>query len=132
MPISFLVYNLTTEQANLVLQRKVWSSHAVTFRATHFTPTCPNFMFAIRGLGMISVKIVYPIVKQVWESDATKTYMQSLVDKALDDEKEKVKAELDVTISDTVSFFFYLSLTSSLIIRAGSSFSKYDITPTSL
>ncbi len=81
---------------------------------------------------MISVKIVYPIVKQVWESDATKTYMQSLVDKALDDEKEKVKAELDVTISDTVSFFFYLSLTSSLIIRAGSSFSKYDITPTSL
>src|SRR6266702_7076369 len=46
-------------------------------------------------LGMISVKIVYLIVKQVWESDATKTYTQSLVDEAPDDEKEKVKAELE-------------------------------------
>jgi len=95
MPISFLVYNLTTEQADLVLQCKVWSSHAVTFCATRFAPTCPNFMFAIRGLGTISVKIVYLIVKQVWESDATKTYTQSLVNEALDDEKEKVKAELE-------------------------------------
>ncbi|KAH9026778.1 hypothetical protein EDB84DRAFT_1440030 [Lactarius hengduanensis] len=52
MPLSFLVYNLTSDQADLVLQRHVWSSRAITFRATRFGHSCPNFMFAISGLGV--------------------------------------------------------------------------------
>ncbi|KAH9016245.1 hypothetical protein EDB84DRAFT_1567349 [Lactarius hengduanensis] len=94
-PKSFLVYNLSNDQVDLVLQRKVWSSRAITFRATRFATVCPNFMFAIRGLGTISVKAVYPIVKQVWKSNKTKVYAQSLADEAPEDEQDSVRAELD-------------------------------------
>ncbi|KAH9048699.1 hypothetical protein EDB84DRAFT_1556684 [Lactarius hengduanensis] len=95
MPLAFLVYNLTNEQADLVLQRHVWSSRAITFRATHFGHTCPNFMFSISGLGTISVKAVHPIVKQVWESEATRTFIQSLADQVPEEEKAQTRAELD-------------------------------------
>ncbi|KAH9178323.1 hypothetical protein EDB89DRAFT_1901866 [Lactarius sanguifluus] len=94
MPLSFLVYNLTKEQADTVLQCSVWSSRAITFHATCFGPTCPNFMFAISGLGTISVKAIYPIVKNVWESETTKDYTQSLADQAPEEEREQTRAEL--------------------------------------
>ncbi|KAH9166540.1 hypothetical protein EDB89DRAFT_2129651 [Lactarius sanguifluus] len=71
MPLSFLVYNLMSDQTDLVLQCQVWSSRAITFHATRFGHTCPNFMFAISGLGTISIKDVHTIVKQVWESEST-------------------------------------------------------------
>ncbi|KAH9177339.1 hypothetical protein EDB89DRAFT_1902553 [Lactarius sanguifluus] len=94
-PKSFLVYNLSSEQADIVLERKVWSSRAITFHVTRFGPACPNFMFAIRGFGTISVKMVYPIVNQVWQSNVSKNYTQSLANEAPEDEQVLVKAELD-------------------------------------
>ncbi|KAH9048760.1 hypothetical protein EDB84DRAFT_1434044 [Lactarius hengduanensis] len=95
MPLAFLVYNLTSEQANLVLQHHVWSSRAITFCATHFGHTCPNFMFAISGLGTISIKAVHLIVKQVWESESTRAFIQSLADQVPEEEKAQTQAKLD-------------------------------------
>ncbi|KAH9049816.1 hypothetical protein EDB83DRAFT_2522707 [Lactarius deliciosus] len=94
MPLSFLVYNLMSDQADLVLQRHVWSSRAITFHATRFGHSCPNFMFAISGLSTISVKAVHPIVKQVWESKSTQAFIQSLADQVLVEEIEQTRAEL--------------------------------------
>ncbi|KAH9014551.1 hypothetical protein EDB85DRAFT_2157313 [Lactarius pseudohatsudake] len=94
MPLSFLVYNLMSDQADLVLQRHVWSSRAIMFRATHFGHSCPNFMFAISGLGTISIKAVHLIVKQVWESELTQAFIQSLADQVLVEEIEQTRAEL--------------------------------------
>ncbi|KAH9000576.1 hypothetical protein EDB86DRAFT_2827890 [Lactarius hatsudake] len=95
MPLAFLVYNLTSDQTDLILQCHVWSSRVITFCATCFGHTCPNFMFAISGLGTISVKAVHPIIKQVWESEATQAFIQSLADQVPEEEKEQTRAELD-------------------------------------
>ncbi|KAH9020613.1 hypothetical protein EDB84DRAFT_1441753, partial [Lactarius hengduanensis] len=94
MPLSFLVYNLTSDQADLILQHHVWSSRAITFRATCFGHSCPNFMFTISGLGTISVKAVHLIVKQVWESESTRAFIQSLADQVPVEEIEQTRAEL--------------------------------------
>ncbi|KAH9168685.1 hypothetical protein EDB89DRAFT_2073696 [Lactarius sanguifluus] len=37
---SFLIYNITAEQADLLLHHRVWSSCSITFRVTPFAPTC--------------------------------------------------------------------------------------------
>ncbi|KAH9159938.1 hypothetical protein EDB89DRAFT_2082711 [Lactarius sanguifluus] len=95
MPLSFLVYNLMSDQTDLVLQHQVWSSRAIKFRATRFGHTCPNFMFAISGLGTISVKDVHTIIKQVWESESTRAFIQALAEQVPEEEKEQTRAKLD-------------------------------------
>jgi hypothetical protein len=42
-PTSFLIYNITSEQVEFLLQRKVWSSKAITFHVTPFATTCPSY-----------------------------------------------------------------------------------------
>ncbi len=95
LPTSFLVYNITSEQSELLLQRRVWSSRAITFRVTPFAPTCPTFLFALRGFMTIVMKDVYPIVKQVWESELMKTFTTTLTNAVLENEKQKVTLKID-------------------------------------
>ncbi len=95
LPTSFLVYNITSEQSELLLQCRVWSSRAITFRVTPFAPTCPTFLFTLRGFMTIAMKDVYPIVKQVWESELTKTFTTMLTNAVPENKKEKVTLEID-------------------------------------
>lgn len=78
-PKAFFIYNITQEQMNTILERKVWSSRAITFRTAPFAFTCPSFMFSIKSLGMIAIKDIFPIVKGVWDSKDTKSHIDSLL-----------------------------------------------------
>ena len=98
-PTSFLIYNITHEQATFLLERKVWSSRAVTFRVAPFEVTCPTFLFAIKDLSMLDPKDVYPIVKSVWESPNTKRFTETLIQECPEGEKAKIAHEIDALIS---------------------------------
>lgn len=78
-PTSFLIYNISHEQATFLLDRGVWSSRAITFRVAPFAAKCPSFFFAIKGFGTIAEKEIYPIVRKVWESDETKDFIDELL-----------------------------------------------------
>lgn len=81
-PSSFLVYNLTKPQKNLILDRGVWSSQAITFRATPFFPTNPDFLFTIKGFSTLVESDVTEIICRVWHDNDTTTFAQSIVDTA--------------------------------------------------
>ncbi|KAH9011154.1 hypothetical protein EDB84DRAFT_1569920 [Lactarius hengduanensis] len=89
---SFLIYNITTEQADLLLHRRVWSSRVITFRVTPFAPTCPTFLFTLRGFITTTPKDVFPVIKEVWENDKTKDFATTLANAVPENEKERVSS----------------------------------------
>jgi hypothetical protein len=73
VPTAFLIYNLTSENHDLLLARKVWSSIAVTFRVTPLDLPCPNFMFTIKGFTEFANENVQEMVQKVWlDNDLTR------------------------------------------------------------
>ena len=98
-PTSFLIYNITQEQATFLLERKVWSSRAITFQVAPFEFTCPSFLFAIKELSTLQPKDVYPIVKTILESEATRVFVETLINDTPDDEKEKTVHDICLLLS---------------------------------
>ncbi|KAH8977775.1 hypothetical protein EDB86DRAFT_2837340 [Lactarius hatsudake] len=92
---SFLIYNITAEQADLLLHRRVWSSRAITFRVTPFAPTCPTFLFTLRGFITTTPKDVFPIIKGVWKNDKTKDFAMTLANAIPENKKERVASKID-------------------------------------
>ncbi|KAH8982303.1 hypothetical protein EDB83DRAFT_2536603 [Lactarius deliciosus] len=93
-PFSFLVHGLQKDQADTLLQRKIWSSQAITFRVTRFAPTCPEFLFAIKGLTTITLRNVYPVVKQAWDTEPTHAFISMLVNAVSLEQRGDVDAEI--------------------------------------
>ena len=78
-PSSFLVYNLTFLQKQLLLERGVWSSQAITFRATPFYPTNPDYLFTIKGFSLNIEDRILALVHNVWHDGATANFARDLV-----------------------------------------------------
>jgi hypothetical protein len=103
-PSSFLVYNLTLVQKSQLLDRGVWSSQAITFRAVPFFPMNPDYLFSIKGFSLIITQHVQTLVYNVWHNQDTATFMQNLIDAA----PERDRVDLTFAIS---SFLDTLSVT---------------------
>jgi hypothetical protein len=86
-PTSFLVYNLTPAQKKLILDKRVWSSQAITLHATPFFPTIPDLMFTISGFSMLLDTQVGDLILSVWRDDITTTFAQSLINNAPEGER---------------------------------------------
>lgn len=98
-PTSFLIYNITDEQADFMLQRKVWSSRTITFRVAPLAVTCPSFLFSIRDLSTVGFKDVYPIVRSVWDSEKMLKFAEDLVEEAPEDQKPKLTQDIKLLLS---------------------------------
>lgn len=94
-PTSFLIYNITDDQVTMLLERRVWSSKATTFRVTPFATICPSFFFAIKGFGTIATREIYPIVQGVWESNETLNHIDTLLDDVPPEERDSVSQDLE-------------------------------------
>ncbi|KAN0127802.1 hypothetical protein V8E53_011839 [Lactarius tabidus] len=99
IPTSFLIYNITHKQADFMLQRKVWSSRAITFRVALLAMTCPDFLFAIKHLSTIRVKDVFPIVMGVWNSDKTRNFVTALINSTPEHKRAKTAHDIDRLLS---------------------------------
>ena len=90
-PTVFLIFNLSDDHVNLLLQRGVWSSPAITFRVLPFRPPCPNFMFSIGSISTHSVDTIFPIVQRVWDGPDTKIYITALINAVPEDKRGGVE-----------------------------------------
>ncbi|KAH9062009.1 hypothetical protein EDB87DRAFT_1682355 [Lactarius vividus] len=79
-PTCFLIYNLTEDGRQLLLERSVWSSTNVTFHVTSFYPTCPDFLFSIKGFGTNRIEDVCHIVHSVWRDEETETFLDTIIE----------------------------------------------------
>ena len=102
IPISFPIYNITHKQAATLLKCSIWSSRVTTFRVAPFVNTCPSFFFTLRGYTTITAKDIFIIVKEVWDSEHTKSFISTLSNSAPATEKEQVTLEM-VNLLDSLS-----------------------------
>ena len=79
-PTSFLIYNLTTAEANTLMQRGVWSSKAITFRVADLHPPRPDFLFTLQGFKTRDEKIIKAMVKNIWGSKDAQQITDNIVD----------------------------------------------------
>ena len=79
-PTCFLIYHLTEDEKQFLLERGVWSSHHITFRVTSFYPPCPDFLFSIKGYATTDTGIVHRLVHSVWHDDATESFINSIAE----------------------------------------------------
>lgn len=79
-PTCFLIYDLTEDDRQLLLERSVWSSTNVTFHVTSFNPTCPDFLFSIKGFGTNRTEDVCQIVHSVWHDDETESFLDTITE----------------------------------------------------
>ena len=86
-PSSFLAYNLTFLQKQLLLDRGVWSSQAITFRATPFYPTNPDYLFTIKGFSLNIEDRILTLVYNVWHDGATAKFAQDIINAAPEGER---------------------------------------------
>ena len=56
---------------------------------------CPAFLFTLKGYTTITVKDIFQLVKEVWDSKPTKSFISALSESAPADEKEKITLELE-------------------------------------
>ena len=78
-PISFLIYNITKDQIDLLLECRGWSSKMFTFRVAPFATTCPSFFFALKGFGTTALGDIYLIIQSIWGSEDTKDFIDILL-----------------------------------------------------
>ena len=77
-PSAFLIYSLTEAQCDLLLQRKVWSSTAITFRVTKLNPPCPDLLFTIYGFSTLVTEDILNMVRTVWQGDDVISLINSI------------------------------------------------------
>ena len=78
VPISFLIYNLSETQYDLLLRRKVWSSTATTFCVTPLNPPCPDYLFTIKGFSILLPDDIRNMVHAVWKSEDVTAVMDTI------------------------------------------------------
>ena len=93
-PTIFLIFNLSDDHVNLLLQRGIWSSTAITFRVLPFHPPCPNFMFSIGNISTHSKDTVIPIVQRVWDSTEVKNYITALINAVPEDKRAGIETAI--------------------------------------
>ncbi|KAI9451945.1 hypothetical protein BJY52DRAFT_1226400 [Lactarius psammicola] len=79
-PMSFLMYNLTNHQKQLLLNRGVWSSQTITFRVAPFFPTNPNYLFTIKGFSTLIEEHVQTLIYNVWHDNETTAFAQATIE----------------------------------------------------
>ena len=86
-PISFLIYNLTQPQYQLLLACTIWSSTSITFHVTPLDLVKPNFLFQIQGFTTKLTEQVHNLVANTWHNTETGDFVASILEEAQENEK---------------------------------------------
>ncbi|KAH9061795.1 hypothetical protein EDB83DRAFT_2315564 [Lactarius deliciosus] len=78
------------DQVNTLLKRTIWSSAAITFRATPLGRVCPEFLFTIRGFHSMTKEDIEVIIKEVWADEDTRDFINTVTIGHPEDEREQV------------------------------------------
>lgn len=92
-PLAFCIYNLTDAQCTTLLERKVWSSTAITFRVTKLNPSCPDFLFTLEGFSTSADKILQ-MVQTAWQGDDVSAITDTLSSSFPENTRDRVKTSI--------------------------------------
>ena len=81
-PTSFLIYNISETHHHILLQRRVWTSTNFTFRVAPLEPTCPDFLFTIKGFATLENSTVKETITSIWNDESTAEFIQELIREA--------------------------------------------------
>ena len=95
-PTSFLIYNLSADEINTLMQRGVWSSRAITFQVVELHPPRPDFLFTIKGFNTRDDTGILNMVKATLQSNSA----QNLVDDITEFFTENCQPEIRNNIQD--------------------------------
>ena len=98
-PTSFLIYNISLDQVDTLLKRKVWSSRSITFRAAPFETMCPSFLFTIKDFATTQLKDVFVMVRRVWDSQGTKKFVDDLLNDVPAEERGRANLEIEQVLT---------------------------------
>ena len=87
-PFSFLIYNIMEQQVQ-TLKRRVWSSTAISFSVSTLNPSCPNYLFSIKGLTTMNDAEVRGTVSDVWQDLASLTFLHTITQTFPEDVREQ-------------------------------------------
>jgi hypothetical protein len=99
IPKTFLIYNISETHRQILLQRRVWSSINFTFQVAPLEPSCPDFLFTLRGFTTLENNGIINTVRDVWTDQATKGAIDALVKEAPLPDQEQLRKSLDSFIN---------------------------------
>ena len=77
-PFSFLIYNISEQQAQTLIKRRVWSSTAISFSVSTLNPSSPDYLYSIKGLTTMDDNEVRNTVNDVWRDSTSHTFLKSI------------------------------------------------------
>jgi len=98
-PFSFLIYNLTEMQIKTLLEKRIWSSPAITFSTSTINPSCPEYLFSIKGLTTIDNNRVHDMVKEVWHNQTSISFLQQICESLPENMKEQANHTLQCFVN---------------------------------
>lgn len=75
-PTTFLIYNLTDSQRQILLQQRVWSSKDITFRVAPLGSNIPSYLFTVSGLTTLNLQSIRDMVLDTWLDDESCIFFQ--------------------------------------------------------
>ena len=100
-PITFLIHNLTPNGVNLLLERKVWSSNAISFQVSPMNTEKPNFLFTLMGLLTQEPAHVEELVAEAWKDPVTNAFVANLIKQAPAQEQYQLSLDIDNFFNST-------------------------------
>ena len=79
-PTSFLIYNLTNEEINTLMLRRVWSSQAITFRVAELHSPCPDFLFTIKDITTCDDDSILDMIKAIWKGKEVQSMIENIIE----------------------------------------------------
>jgi hypothetical protein len=86
-PMTFLIHDLTADEASQLQSRKVWANKDWAFQISPIPPERPRFLFTIEGLTTESTAHVKESVLQVWRDPTSSTFLTQIVSQTPEDER---------------------------------------------
>ena len=88
-PFTFLIHNITKEEEEMLLERKVWSSKIITFQVATIYVKRPEFLFTLKGFITPKAANVMASITETWEDPVTTALIRTLADHAPSPEEKK-------------------------------------------
>jgi hypothetical protein len=93
-PLTFLIHDLTTNEALLLQSQSIWANKEWAFQISPIPPERPSFLFTIEGMTTESTIHVKESVLQVWRDPTSAMFLNQIVNKSPEEERETITNQI--------------------------------------
>ena len=98
-PISFLIYNLTANEIDVLMERGVWSSRAITFQVTELHPPRLDFLFTIKGFKTCNDTSILRMIQSVWQSKDAQNIIDDIVESFAEECRPEIRNSIQTFLN---------------------------------